>query len=270
VSPRITRQVRRSVFGRDPEGYDRARLDYPDRVFEILRTRCGLHRGSAVFEVGPGTGIATRPLLRYGADPLTLVEPDRRLARFLRRTLRARAGRIRIDPTPFERTKLPARSFDLGVAASSFHWTPERFALRKVARALKPGGWWASWNNHHGDPYRPSAFHRALQPLYRELYYPRYLGTYNRTSAERDRRRRLAALRSVGRFDSIQLEQIHWKAVLPAARVRALWATFSDMMILPPARRRWFLSEVERVANERFAGEVEIPMLTPVYTARRV
>jgi SAM-dependent methyltransferase len=258
------------VFGRDPEGYQRARLAYPDRVFEILSTRCGLRRGAAVFEVGPGTGIATRELLRYGADPLALVEPDRRLARYLERTLHAREGRIRFYRTPFEDAKLPAGSFDLGVAASSFHWAPERLALRKVARALKPGGWWASWNNHHGDPYRPSAFHRALQPLYRELYHSHYLGVYNQATAERDRRQRLAALRSVGRFDSIEREELHWKVELPAARIRALWATFSDTMILPPAKRRWFLSSVERVALERFGGKAEIPMLTPIYTARRV
>jgi len=257
------------VFGRDPEGYDRARLAYPDRVFEILSERCGLRRGAAVFEIGPGTGIATRELLRHGADPLALIEPDRRLARYLERTLRSRPGRVRFFRTPFEDAKLPPESFDLGVAASSFHWAPERLALRKIARALRPGGWWAFWNNHHGDPYRPGAFHRALQPLYRELYRSRYLGVYNRATAERDRRQRLAALRSVGRFDSVEREDLHWTVRLPAARVRALWATFSDTMILRPTQRRGFLDSVERVAREEFGGKVEIPMLTPIYTARR-
>jgi SAM-dependent methyltransferase len=261
--------VRRSVFGRDPEAYDRARLAYPKRVFEFLTTRCGLRAGAAVFEIGPGTGIATRELLRWGADPITLIEPDRRLARYLRHTFQAAEGRVTVSVTPFEQATLPAGSFDLGVAASSFHWTPERLALRRVARALKPGGWWAFWNNHHGDPYRSSPFHRALQPLYRELYHGRGGGAYNKATAARDRKQRLAALKSVGRFDHVSREDIRWSVALGAARVKALWGTFSDTVILPVGKRRWFLSELERIVDERFGGKVEFPMLTPIYTARR-
>ena len=58
-------------------------------MFEILASRCGLRPGAAVFEIGPGTGIATRELLRLGADPLTVVEPDRRLVGFLLRSISA-------------------------------------------------------------------------------------------------------------------------------------------------------------------------------------
>ncbi|EQD38338.1 Methyltransferase type 11, partial [mine drainage metagenome] len=54
-------------------------------------------------------------------------------------------------PHRFEEVPLRPGSFDLGVAATSFHWLPERRGLRKVARALRPGGWWAAWGNEHGD-----------------------------------------------------------------------------------------------------------------------
>jgi SAM-dependent methyltransferase len=264
------RRVRKRVFGRDPEAYDDARLPYPKRVYEILTTRCGLHPGAELFEIGPGTGIATRELLRLGADRLTLVEPDRRLARYLVDSLGSLGDRVKLSIEPFERTALPAASFDLGVAATSFHWLPERVALRKVARALKPGGWWATWNNHHSDPYRPSPFHRALQPLYRELSYGRIGGGPTKASAARDRTNRLRALESVGKFDRVSREDIRWTVTLGTARVKALWGTFSDIATLPPKKRDWFLTELGRIVDGQFGHEVTFPMLTPIYTARRV
>src|SRR5580693_5252784 len=78
----------RRAFGKDPVTYDKTRPPYPPRVYQILRNRCGLKYGSRVFEIGPGSGRATRQLLRLGANPLTLVEPDERLANYLSQQLR--------------------------------------------------------------------------------------------------------------------------------------------------------------------------------------
>jgi SAM-dependent methyltransferase len=270
VARRVVRSVRRRVFGRDPATYDRVRLGYPARVFEILTERCHLRPGATVFEIGPGTGIATRELLRLGADPLTLIEADRRLARYLEDSLGPHEGRVSTIVAPFEHAVLPAARFDLGVAATSFHWLPERDALRRVARALRPGGWWATWNNHHGDPYRTSALHRALQPLYRELAHGRVGGGSTRASAAKDRRKRLESLRAVGKFDRISREDIRWSVTMNSDRLTALWGTFSDVVTLPSRKRTWFLTELRRIADEQFGGTVSFPMLTPIYTARRL
>jgi SAM-dependent methyltransferase len=233
-------------------------------------TRCGLRPDTAVFEIGPGTGIATRELLRLGANPITLIEPDRRLARFLAGSLRSWGDRVNISIESFQRVALSTESFDLGVAATSFHWLPERLALRKIALVLKPGGWWATWNNHHGDAYRPSPFHRALQPLYSELSHGRIGGGQTKASVARDRRNRIGALKSVGKFDHIRREEIRWTATLDTARVKALWGTFSDVVTLPSKKRDWFLTKLAGIVDEQFGGEAKFPMLTPVYTARRI
>jgi SAM-dependent methyltransferase len=273
MPPKVSRRVRKGVFGRDPEAYHRARLPYPKRVYEILTTRCSLRPGTSVFEIGPGTGIATRELLRLGADPITLIEPDRRLVRYLDGALGGAVGRVDFSPGSFEHSTLPAHSFDLGVAATSFHWLPERLALRKIARALRPGGWWATWNSYHGDPFRPGRFHRALQPLYQELTPGRKKprGPVDaKASAARYRRNRIIALRSVGKFDRISREEIRWSVTLGTERVKALWGSFSEIVTLPPWTRERFLRELGRIAEEQFEGEVDLPVLTSIYTARRV
>jgi SAM-dependent methyltransferase len=200
---------------------------------------------------------------------MTLIEPDRRLARYLVRSLRSKADRVIVLTKPFEDVSLPSANFDLGVAASSFHWTPERRALRKIARALKPGGWWAAWGNRHGDPFRPSAFHEALQPLYRTLSNGRAGGEFNRAAVAKERAGRMAALRSIGKFDHISREEIRWTVHLTTAQVRALWGTFSDVLTLPLSKRIWFLDGLAKVADEQFDGQVHFPVVTPVYSARR-
>jgi 16S rRNA A1518/A1519 N6-dimethyltransferase RsmA/KsgA/DIM1 with predicted DNA glycosylase/AP lyase activity len=93
---RITLNDGRHLFGNDPKTYAEARPDYPDALYERLTTRCGLLPGTSVFEIGPGPGLATRRLLSLGASPLRAIEPDPRLATFLRET--SETDSLEIEP----------------------------------------------------------------------------------------------------------------------------------------------------------------------------
>jgi len=267
--PSLLRREGRTTFGKDPSGYARYRLPYPPRVLEILKDRCGLTRGSRVFEIGPGPGLATRELLRLGANPLYVVEPDPRLARYLARTLGTAEGRLRFVRSTFEDAPLPAGRFDLGVAATSFHWVHARRGLPKVARLLRPGGWWAMWWNRHGDPEHPSEFHRATHRLWRPLEsHPTWVRR-GRLDSRREVAVRLGRLGRSGDFDRIDYEVVRFPVELDPAEVRGLWATFGNVLKMSPARRRTFLDAVERIAREEFGGKVRFDMSTPIYTARR-
>ncbi len=266
---RVPDAVRKRTFGNDPAAYDRARLPYPARLFRLLERRCGLGPASEIFEVGPGTGIASRELLRRRPKRYVAVEADPRLSRYLARHVLAGRPRASVLVAPFERARLAPASFDLGVAASSFHWLPERSALRRVARLLKPGGWWASWNNHHGDPFRASPFNAALQPLYQVLAGAPARTSDDRREAQRSIRARLRALRETNAFDRVRCDELHWKATLTPAQARALWASFSDIAVLPSPWRSWFLDGLEMIASDSFHGRVPLHVYTPVFSARR-
>jgi SAM-dependent methyltransferase len=269
VSQPVSKRTARTIFGRDPEAFDRARLRYPPRVFEVLTRRCGLQEGTSVFEIGPGTGIATRELLRLGAGPLTAIEPDPNLAEFLGSHLGRRRRRVRIVRLPFEKAPLEEAAYDLGVAATSFHWVEERVALRKIARSLRPGGWWAFWANLHGDQEHPSAFHRAIQPLYGKQGQGRPLHARPSPSLSVQQDRRARSLRATGSFDRITQEIIRTRVNLDTAHVTALWATFSDIAILPRKQRVEFLTGMARIVHEEFGGEAKFTVVTPLLTARR-
>ena len=266
--PDIDRAFGRRAFGDDPSNYDAARPAYPDWVFERLRERCGLAPGAAVFEVGAGTGLATRRLLADGADPLVAIEPDARSAAFLRASTASPA--LTVQTAPFEAAQLPAAGFDLGVSATAFHWLDEQPALAKVAEALKPGGWWAMVWNVFGDDARADPFHAATSTLLNDgPRSPSHGGEANVPFAL-NVNARLSAFGRIGAFEAIAHERTAWELVLDPDETVALYATYSDMTARPREERREVLGELHRIAaGPPFNGRVVRNMITILYTARR-
>lgn len=263
---RIPLTAGRRTFGGDPATYVAVRPDYPDALYARLVERCGLRPGARVFEVGAGTGLATRRLLALGAAPLLAIEPDERLAAFLARTIPDKA--LRIDPTAFEEAMLPAAHFDLGVAATSFHWLEQAPALAKACAALKPGGWWAMWWTQFGDDPELDAFQSATDHLFANTSSSPSHGQKGGPPFALDRERRLHDLASAG-FQNAQIDTWRWTLIYDTARVIGLYGTFSPIQALAPDRRREVLREIARIADERFGGRVERPFATALYTAQR-
>ena len=96
------------------------------------------------------------------------VEPDGALAEYLRATW-DQATTIDVVVQPFEEIDLPDASFDLALAATSFHWIDPAVGLTKVRRVLRPGGLWAMFWNVFGDPSRADLFHEATRELLEPL-----------------------------------------------------------------------------------------------------
>jgi SAM-dependent methyltransferase len=262
----------RTAFGSDPQAYDTARQDYPARLFEMITQRCAIGPETRAFEIGPGTGKATRAMLDLGLGAILGVEPDPRLADYLRQRLPD--PRLRLEVATFEAVDLPPASFDLGYAATSFHWLDTMSALKKVARLLQPGGHWAMWWNIYQDPARPDPFRDAVTPLLQDLRAeapsfsaePRHalpLGLARALQVDD----RMAELRAAG-FVAIEHEALRWRASFDTAGIRALYGSFSVMRDVTPERAEMFLDQIVGIAETQFGGRVERACLTVLYTAR--
>jgi hypothetical protein len=83
----------RRAFGSNPEGYNEARPEYPNAVYEHLGALCSV-QGARLFEIGAGTGIATRRLLEFSPVLLTALEPNERSAWYLRQNAKPHCPRI--------------------------------------------------------------------------------------------------------------------------------------------------------------------------------
>jgi len=263
TEPSIDQKYGRVAFGDDPGSYHATRPGYPDWVFETLRERCHLAPRTATFEIGAGTGTATRRLLDCGANPLLAIEPDARLAAFLRNSVQDTA--LSVTVSAFEDIDIARASFDLGVSATAFHWLHEDTALVKVAELLRPGGWWAMIWNVFGDDSRPDPFHEATKAFLPGPLSPS-AGSGDIPFAL-DAEARVAALERTGMFDSIEYQTSAWSLVLDPERTVALYATFSNINIRPD--RVAILAELSRIARDEFHGTVTRNMTTSLYTARR-
>ncbi|MGA0600725.1 class I SAM-dependent methyltransferase [Caulobacter sp. KR2-114] len=259
----LDRAFGRQAFGADPANYHAARPPYPGWVFETLRDVCGVRAGSHVFEIGAGAGKATGPLLALGADPLVAIEPDARLADFLRAAFPGSA--LDVTTQTFEDVELEAGAFDLGLSATAFHWLDEGPALAKIARSLRAGGWWAAlWNNFGDDAY-PDLFHLATQGV---LAGPASPGEGQRgIPFGLDAAARIAAIDATGAFERVLYYTSHWPLVLTADQTVALYATYSNVTALPNAADA--LAELRRIAETEFPGGVTRNMTTILYLARR-
>jgi SAM-dependent methyltransferase len=267
----------RTAFGGDPEGYHAARRDYPARLFELIGARCAIGPATRAFEIGPGTGKATRPMLDLGLGSVIGIEPDARLADYLRGQIAD--PRLRLEVAPFEDAELPEGGFDLGYAASSFHWLDTVPALEKVARLLRSGGTWAMWWNIHQDPDRPHPFSDAVTPLMMQLR----AGAPSFKGESRDALpgglplgmartlqvdQRVAELRAAG-FRDIEHEMIRDEACFDTAAIRALYGSFSVMRDVAPERAAAFLDRLAEIVETEFGGQIRRACVMPVYTARR-
>lgn len=262
---RIDPSEGRRLFGSDPAAYDFARPGHAERVYEVLVERCGLGPGAAVLEVGPGTGQATQRLLDLGADPLVGLEPDPALAAYLEESL---GSRVDVRVVALEEAQLRADTFDLAVAASSFHWVDEALGLAKVFDALRPGGWFGMWWTLFGGGAKPDAFINATSPLVEGLQASPSRGETGRPAHALDSEVRLRALRTAG-FEDPGHEVVCWEASWDTEGIRALYGTFSPIARLNEARKKEILDGVARVAERDFAGRVERTLTTSLYTARR-
>jgi SAM-dependent methyltransferase len=260
VSDHLPRSFGRQAFGVDPSNYDAVRPPYPDWVYAALAER-GLGPGASVFEIGPGTGTATRRLLAMGADPLVAIEPDPRLAEYLR--ARSPSPALEVRNETFEDANLAEGAFDLGIAATSFHWLDEDSALAKIATVLKRGGWWAALWNIFGDDRLPDPFHDATNDL---LNGPE--GAKPGPSRGEQTAERLAALTRAG-FQAVTYEASHRPLVLSPDETVRLYATYSNIQARPD--RDAVLAELRRIAESPpFSGRVVRNTITALYLARRV
>ena len=253
------------MFGSVATSYEDARPDYPDRVFEVLRERCGLRafdprRGDRC-RLGKGDSTAfgsgcprardrtestprrgTPRSVLYGASTGHRRRPLRRRPHFAV-VIRSRGRRHSISlagpgtDTPEDRLDPAARRV-AGVVVETCSETP----TSRIHSTTRPS---RSCNDLEPSP---SEGRDAL---------PFALNVSARTSE----------LEGSG-FHRVAYEALRWTLTLDSSQTRRLYGTYSNIARLPTARREAILDGIERVAAVEFGGRVERQMVTPIYTAR--
>ena len=244
---------RATGFGEIARAYDRARPGYPAALFDRIESELLALAGARVLEVGSGTGIATAELLRRGAV-VAAVEPDPRMAA----VLRGKVSLAQVYELRFEQLLLPRSSFDLVVAAQSWHWVRQRDGLRKVSLLLREGGFFvAFWNLGSVCDTRLSAsileafsrIKREIPVLLRPRDLRKRIGSIERSLA-------LASeLLPARRFEFTEVVNYSREAFID------LLGTMSDVLALAPGLRPGVLAEIGSAAPVEVAVEYRTVML---------
>jgi SAM-dependent methyltransferase len=252
----------RHLYGGDPSGYADGRPGYPARVYDLL-AESGLQPGCRVVEIGPGTGLATRRLLAAGAH-VTAVEANPKMAAYLQRTCGQQG--LDIVGRSFEDAGLAADSYDLAVAATSYHWVAQPTGWQALIRALRPGGWAVIWWMLFDDPTSPDAFDLASQSVLGGS--PTIPAGAGPVPFQMDVAARTAEMAGAGLAD-VSAELIKSRQVLTASQVRHLYATLAIVLRRPRPEQARLLDRLEQLVYQRFGGSVERWFLTTVYRARK-
>ena len=119
--------------------YARCRPGYPAALGDWLVRHCGLKPGDAAADIGCGTGLFTRELLRRGLR-VHGVEPNGPMREAGAQALAEFGAAFSAHDGSGEATGLPDACVRLACAAQAFHWFDPVAARREFARILVPGG----------------------------------------------------------------------------------------------------------------------------------
>lgn len=122
-------------FSSRVENYQRFRPSYPLNVIDLLIAKCDINANSVIVDVGAGTGIFTKLLLKTPAKVIA-VEPNNEM-----RAAINPSSRLEVLGTTAENTGLAESSVDLLCAAQAFHWFNPELTRKEFSRILKKGGW---------------------------------------------------------------------------------------------------------------------------------
>jgi SAM-dependent methyltransferase len=223
-------------FASVAELYDSVRPDYPDETYDVLSQTVGGLPGLRVLDLAAGTGLVTRALTARGAS---VVSTD--VAQPMLRALRQRSPALPVAVAAAEALPFVARSFDLVVCATAWHWLDPARALAEVRRVLRPSGhlalWWANhmwgddidWEHAQSEVYQRWAQQHGSRP-------PDSTGVGPREAAD-DLRARGA--------DVVVDTKLMWTRTVSREHHLDVLRTHSDNLALGP-RRDEFVAEVER------------------------
>jgi SAM-dependent methyltransferase len=165
-------------FSDRAEAYAKFRPGYPDDMLRFLETLVA--PPAAVADVGSGTGILTRELLKSGYD-VWAVEPNEAMRTVAERTLAGCAAFRSVNGTA-EVTTLADRTIDLITCAQAFHWFDRVQTRSEFSRILKSNSWTALiWNERRDDA---SPINRAYDNLLKAMAHDYQNVSHRRVAVE--------------------------------------------------------------------------------------
>lgn len=254
---------RRRSFDAAASTYHQARPRYPAVVFDRLMEL--LPPLPQILEVGPGTGHATEPMLRRGANvrsveigPRLAVELAERLSHYVL------TQQLEVIVADYEDLEPEGRIADAVVCATAYHWISPGEQLARPPRWLAPAGRLAVIDTMQVDSSVDGGYFAAAQPIY-EHYGQASGGPSNEPdTVEPPIHRRMMIEASC---TDVTLDRCRWDQTYDASSYRALLNTYSGTLAMAEPIRTEMVDELVQLVDE-MGGEIIRPLVITLATCR--
>jgi SAM-dependent methyltransferase len=253
----------RETFDSVASLYNEIRPTYPDELFSSLMKVTGLLPGDKVLEIGPGTGQATKPLAMLGFDVLG-IELGTALTSIAVGELKAYPT-VRIVQGDFENITLPQNSFDLVVAATSFHWINPDVRFAKPHALLKDNKYLAIIHTHHISDDRGDIFFKTSLPIF---------DRFNFVDVPVPSLPPADSIKPTT-LDGTRFRPVHFQCFRSVFNYSAddfckLLNTYSNHLAASSDQLEGFLAEIRTLINNEFNGRIEKHFLMSLTVAQKI
>ena len=154
----------------DPKDFDKLRFRYCDQLFSDVISHSRLDATKKALEIGPGTGQATKPILKSGCSYLA-VELGENFTEDMKEKFDSYKN-FDIVNADFETYDFGKNAFDLVYSAATIQWIPEEIAFPKIFNILKGNGTLAMFMTYTDYKSSNEALYNKIQEIYDEFYQP--------------------------------------------------------------------------------------------------
>ncbi len=253
----------RRTFDQSSGIYHAARPRYPavlfDRLFELLPEE------PCVLEVGPGTGVATDPMLERSAE-VRAIELGPSLAACLSARLAepVAAGQLQVEVGDFEAVAIEPSSVDAVVSATAYHWITRAQQLHRPAQWLRPQGRLAVIDTIQVASDVDAGFFEAARPIYARFGQEGRGSTPSPEAAVPDIH---ARMEDDHRCRDLTLDRYRWDQTYSAEAYEKLLLTFSGPLSMAVDQRTAMVKELGALVAY-MGGSVVRPLVMTLATCR--
>jgi len=247
----------RQAFDTDPAMYDKARRGYPTALFQDILSYMGVSTltNKDVLEIAPGTGQATKDLLKTGAA-LTAVELGKDLASYLDAKYKDEDN-LTVLNSAFEAVDLPSMAYDLIVCATAWHWLDEDMRFVKAANLLKEKSILAIISTNQVSSDTDKGFFKEVDALYEQFGTRRKTILPDKEQIKGD----LTDMQTSSLFDETKVYKYDWNQDYSTEQYLDLIQSYSGTIAMQPNERTQFLQAIQELIDTRFNGAVTRPLV---------